>query len=98
MSLQSLITRCLGKRDAVAVAREQAARWQPWLQPISEASPVGDDPGYDDDFQRMREEVDKLSGADAERVAQLAGEAADPDLQGSARGHLLRVGALAPGR
>jgi len=72
MSLQSLITRCLGKRDAVAVAREQAARWQPWLQPISEASPVGDDPGYDDDFQRMREEVDKLSGADAERVAQLA--------------------------
>lgn len=72
MSLQSLIIRCLGKRDAVAVAREQAARWQPWLQPISEASPVGDDPGYDDDFQRMREEVDKLSGADAERVAQLA--------------------------
>jgi type VI secretion system protein VasJ len=72
MSLQSLIARCLGKRDAVTVAREQAARWEPWLQPISEASAVGDDPGYDDDFQRMREEVDKLSGADAERVAQLA--------------------------
>ncbi|KHK66252.1 MULTISPECIES: type VI secretion system protein TssA [Pseudomonas] len=72
MSLQSLITRCLGPRDAVAIARGQAARWQTWLQPISEASPVGEDPGYDDDFQRMREEVDKLSGADAEQVAQLA--------------------------
>ncbi|WP_205903571.1 ImpA family type VI secretion system protein, partial [Pseudomonas viridiflava] len=34
--------------------------------------PVGEDPGYDDDFQRMREEVNKLSGADAEQVAQLA--------------------------
>ncbi|WP_434563956.1 type VI secretion system protein TssA [Pseudomonas sp. R1-6] len=74
MSLQNLITHCLGKRDALAIAREQAARWQPWLQPISEAAPVGHDPGYDDDFQCMREEVGKLSGADAERVAQLGEE------------------------
>lgn len=72
MSLQRLITRCLGERDPLSIAREQASRWQPWLQPISDASPVGDDPGYDDDFQHMREEVDKLSGADAERVIQLA--------------------------
>ncbi|WP_420233588.1 type VI secretion system protein TssA [Pseudomonas sp. ABY48] len=72
MSLESLITRCLGERDALSIAREQAARWQPWLQPISELSPVGEDPGYDDDFQHMREEIDKLSGADIERVVRLA--------------------------
>ncbi len=72
MSLRTLIARCLGERDALSVAREQAAHWQPWLHPISTDSPVGEDPGYDDDFQRMREEVNKLSGADAEQVAQLA--------------------------
>ncbi len=72
MSLRALIARCLGERDAVSVAREQAAQWQPWLEPISAESPVGEDPGYDDDFQRMREEVNKLSGADAEQVALLA--------------------------
>ncbi|MEQ4280964.1 type VI secretion system protein TssA [Pseudomonas syringae] len=72
MSLRNLINQCLGKRDAVALARSQAERWQPWLQPVSADSPVGEDPGYDDDFQRMREEVNKLSGADAERVVQLA--------------------------
>ncbi|MNF29066.1 hypothetical protein D3C84_97630 [compost metagenome] len=72
MSLRTLISQCLGERDAQALARSQAERWQSWLQPISAGSPVGEDPGYDDDFQRMREEVNKLSGADAERVAQLA--------------------------
>lgn len=72
MSLRTLITRCLGERDALSVAREQAVHWQPWLLPISTESPVGEDPGYDDDFQRMREEINKLSGADAEQVAQLA--------------------------
>ncbi|EIK93351.1 type VI secretion-associated protein [Pseudomonas sp. M47T1] len=72
MSLRTLISHCLGERDALALARDQAERWQPWLLPISADSPVGEDPGYDDDFQRMREEVNKLSGADAERVVQLA--------------------------
>ncbi len=72
MSLRTVIARCLGERDALSVAREQAAHWQPWMHPISTDSPVGEDPGYDDDFQRMREEVNKLSGADAEQVAQLA--------------------------
>ena len=72
MSLRALIARCLGERDALSVAHEHAAHWQPWLHPISTEFPVGDDPGYDDDFQRMREEVNKLSGADAEQVAQLA--------------------------
>lgn len=72
MTLRTLIARCLGERDALSIAREQAAYWQPWLHPISAESPAGEDPGYDDDFQRMRDEVNKLSGADAEQVAQLA--------------------------
>lgn len=72
MSLRSLIARCLGERDALSLARLHAERWQAWLQPISVESPVGEDPGYDDDFQCMREEVNKLSGADADQVMQLA--------------------------
>jgi type VI secretion system protein VasJ len=72
MSLDTLIARCLGERDAVALAREHAAVWAQWLLPIDADCPVGEDPGYDDDFQLIREEVNKLSGADAGQVARLA--------------------------
>lgn len=72
MTLRSLIYRCLGERDPVSLAHLQSERWQAWLQPINDESPVGEDPGYDDDFQRMREEVNKLSGADVDQVMQLA--------------------------
>lgn len=72
MSLSALISSCLGERDALAMARQQASDWESWLEPVDKRSAVGEDPGYDDDFQRMREEVNKLSGADAERVAELA--------------------------
>lgn len=43
-----------------------------WLAPISDAQPTGDDPGYDDDFQRIRDEVNKISGVDTELICQLA--------------------------
>jgi type VI secretion system protein VasJ len=72
MSLQTLIATCLGERDPLPMAREQAACWASWLTPISAESPAGEDPGYDDDFQRMREEVNRLSGADTEQVVELA--------------------------
>lgn len=72
MSLERLIERCLGARDALGLARAQAAHWQSWLQPINADLPVGEDPARDDDFQRMREEVNKLSGADIEQVIHLA--------------------------
>lgn len=42
------------------------------LAPVSDAQPTGDDPGYDDDFQRIREEVNKISGVDTELICQLA--------------------------
>ncbi|QKF53162.1 type VI secretion system protein TssA [Pseudomonas graminis] len=72
MSLQALVATTLGERDGVAFARGYAEHWAAWLAPISAESVVGQDPGYDDDFQSMREEVNKLSGADADRVIVLA--------------------------
>lgn len=72
MSLQTLVATCLGERDAVTLARQQSSKWDAWLLPVSADSPVGHDPGYDDDFQRMRGEVNKLSGADADLVIQTA--------------------------
>ncbi|MGV3344892.1 type VI secretion system protein TssA [Enterobacteriaceae bacterium LUAb1] len=53
-------------------SRERITLWEKWLHPIAGAFEVGEDPGYDDDFQQMREEVNKLSGANTELVCQLA--------------------------
>lgn len=43
--------------------------WIPWLHPISEASPAGEDPAYHEAFQLIREEVNKLSDFDTSAVA-----------------------------
>ncbi len=72
MSLQTLISRCLGDADPLALARQHGARWSAWLEPLDGQSPAGADPAYDEDFQHMREEIDKLSGADPAHVAVLA--------------------------
>lgn len=72
MSLASLLESCFAGRDAVLQGRQQGAAWESWLAPISEQHPAGKDPAYTDDFQRMREEVDKLSGGNAEHVVHLA--------------------------
>ncbi|MDF3933372.1 type VI secretion system protein TssA, partial [Pseudomonas citronellolis] len=72
MSLQGLISTCLDGQDPVAFAQAQASQWEAWLAPISEVAPTGEDPAYDDDFQHMREEVNKLSGANVEGIIQLA--------------------------
>ncbi|GHK56952.1 hypothetical protein KPZU09_66880 [Klebsiella pneumoniae] len=57
--LQQLTRNCFSDRDATAVAQEQAALWQSWLLPVTEDSPVGEDPGYHDDFLLMRDEMNK---------------------------------------
>lgn len=72
MTLQSLTSRCFPEGDPVALARDHAQRWAAWLTPVSEQSPAGEDPAYNDDFQYMREELNKLSGADPGQVAALA--------------------------
>lgn len=72
-SVHTLITACQATPDALAKqAQQRLSLWENWLLPVSTDNPVGDDPGYDDDFQQMREEVNKLSGADTELIIQLA--------------------------
>nr|WP_238712291.1 MULTISPECIES: type VI secretion system protein TssA [Tenebrionibacter/Tenebrionicola group] len=61
-----------GSERAMVLAGEQTALWEKWLLPVTPEQPVGDDPGYDDDFQRMREEVNRLSGIDTGLICQLA--------------------------
>ena len=72
-TLNALLSACQTEQaPLLAATRERVAQWDSWLQPLSGSSPVGEDPGYDDDFQQMREEVNKLTGADTELVCTLA--------------------------
>lgn len=68
----SLIHAC--QADADTLEKHTAIRiglWEKWLQPISREKPAGEDPSYDDDFQQIREEVNKLSGADTDLICSL---------------------------
>lgn len=71
--LQSLMAACQADEQTLA-QQEQTfiAHWNSWLAPLSESLPTGEDPGYDEDFQRIREEVNKLSGMDTELICTLA--------------------------
>ncbi|VUS75928.1 hypothetical protein SPARK1531C2_02739 [Klebsiella grimontii] len=72
-SIDTLLAASQLETDMLAQqAQSRLALWANWLLPVSDDSPAGDDPGYDDDFQQMREEVNKLSGADTELICQLA--------------------------
>lgn len=72
-TLQNLIFACQADGTLLRQqAKSYTENWQPWLAPVSEASPTGEDPGYDDDFQRIREEVNKLSGIDTGLICTLA--------------------------
>ena len=72
-SVDSLLAACQLRADTQAQeAQSRLALWENWLKPISDDNPTGDDPGYDDNFQQMREEVNKLSGADTALICQLA--------------------------
>ncbi|SAQ31742.1 type VI secretion-associated protein [Klebsiella oxytoca] len=70
--LQQLIRSCFPDRNALEAGQQQAALWQTWLQPVTTESPVGRDPVYHDDFQLMRDELNKHSGADTALICQLA--------------------------
>lgn len=62
-----------GQQSAL-LARTQSllSQWDNWLQPLSSGDGVGEDPAYDDDFQLMREEINKLTGTDADTLCRLA--------------------------
>ncbi len=71
--LYNVLQACGGDLDSSLVqARTRSADWERWLKPISAGKPAGEDPGYDDDFQRIREEVNKLSGINTELICQLS--------------------------
>ncbi|MCK7240223.1 type VI secretion system protein TssA [Enterobacter kobei] len=72
-SITTLMAACRLEADTLTPqVQSRLALWDNWLLPVSDDNPVGDDPGYDDYFQQMREEVGKLSGMDAELICQLA--------------------------
>ncbi|SQI38241.1 Uncharacterized protein conserved in bacteria [Providencia alcalifaciens] len=72
--LTALRTACFTGNPLAAnqLVEQQVVLWERWLLPITAENPVGDDPGYDDDFERMKEEVNKLSGSDTELICALA--------------------------
>ncbi|HEX4500364.1 MAG TPA: type VI secretion system protein TssA [Scandinavium sp.] len=72
-TLHNLVSAC--QADDTQLRQQAQARtenWRHWLASLSDATPTGEDPGYDDDFQRIREEVNKLSGIDTGLICQLA--------------------------
>lgn len=72
-SIDTLLAACQMETDTLASqAQFRLALWANWLLPVSDDSPTGDDPGYNDDFQQMREECSKLSCMDTEFICQLA--------------------------
>ncbi|PAN93234.1 type VI secretion system ImpA domain-containing protein [Enterobacter cloacae] len=71
--LNALLSACQAEQvPLLAATRERVAQWERWLQPLSGSSLAGEDPGYDDDFQQIREEINKLSGADTALICQHA--------------------------
>lgn len=72
-ALQNVVNACgVDENTLLSQAREHCADWERWLVPVDEHQATGEDPGYDDDFQRIREEVNKLSGIDTGLICERA--------------------------
>lgn len=73
---ETLLTLCLPDADQrtamLAKSRENLSLCSPWLTPLPTGNGAGDDPTYEDDFQLMREEINKLSGTDTDVLCRLA--------------------------
>ena len=71
-TLQTLAAACQADETSLKQqAQGRTEHWRHWTTPVSDTDPAGEDPGYDDDFQRIREEVNKLSGIDTALICQL---------------------------
>ncbi|UIF87523.1 type VI secretion system protein TssA [Cupriavidus sp. UYPR2.512] len=70
--LANLLNALFGARAPADLARSTQARWEPWLQPIRPDAAVGSDPGYDDDFLAIKDEVAKLSDINDTLIIDLA--------------------------
>jgi type VI secretion system protein VasJ len=70
--LTNLLSALFGARAPSDLARSTQARWDDWLRPISDDAPAGADPGYDDDFLAVKEEVAKLAELDYTLIVETA--------------------------
>ncbi|MGX6998925.1 type VI secretion system protein TssA [Caballeronia sp. KNU42] len=70
ITFSKLLNALFGTRTPSDLARSSQSQWDAWLQPIIELHPgdvatdaahVGEDPGYDDGFLAIKEQVAKLS-------------------------------------
>ncbi|WP_031363528.1 type VI secretion system protein TssA [Caballeronia sordidicola] len=73
INFSKLLNALFGTRAPSDLARSTQVNWDVWLQPIIELHPgdvatlaaqVGEDPGYDDGFLAIKEQVAKLSDVD----------------------------------
>lgn len=75
-SLEDLLTACASSQEErqrlISRANDALSLWDNWLHPFTSGSETGDDPAYDDNFQLMREEINKLSGTDSALLCELA--------------------------
>jgi type VI secretion system protein VasJ len=75
-SPEALLSACTTNQEEQQRLIERASSalslWDNWLKPVSPETETGDDPAYDDNFQLMREEINKLSGTDPELLCALA--------------------------
>ncbi|WP_329911755.1 type VI secretion system protein TssA [Serratia quinivorans] len=75
-SPEALLTACATstkeQQRPISRARDALSFWDNWLRPLGSEQETGDDPAYDDNFQLMREEINKLSGTDPHLLCELA--------------------------
>lgn len=75
-SPDDLLTACSTSKEEqqslISRASGALSLWDNWLLPFSSGHEAGEDPAYDDDFQLMREEINKLSGTEPTRLCELA--------------------------
>lgn len=75
-SPKSLLAICMENEQEQNVLLSRATKalsmWANWLQPVSPENDVGDELTYDDYFQQMRDEINKLSGTDPHLLCDLA--------------------------
>ena len=68
--LPNFLSKLFGSRNPDELLRERMNTWQSWLQPLSDnATGVGRDPGYEDAFFAIKDEVGKLSNIDDNFIA-----------------------------
>jgi type VI secretion system protein VasJ len=68
----NLLNALFGTRKPSDLAIKALPQWDDWLTPIRADAPVGTDPGYDDDFLAIKDEVAKLSNVDDTLIVESA--------------------------